>query len=80
MSRDEFALWLKDPVTKWVMTGVAQAQAQEKAEWDRVSWGNGVADPVVLAELRTRALALGELVDNDYETWSLWNGEDISDD
>jgi len=80
MNRDEFELWLKDPVTLWIMRAIANAQLQEKAEWDRISWGNGEADQGKLTVLRTRADALGELCDNDYETWSLWNGEVVEND
>lgn len=80
MTRDEFEMWQQDPVTRWVMAGITNAQAQEKAEWDRVSWGNGVADQHVLAVLRTRSDALGELIDNDFETWSQWNGEEVEND
>lgn len=80
ISRDEFDLWRKDPVTRWVFAGVAAAQGQEKAEWERVSWGNGIADQQMLTVLKTRADALGELADNDFETWSLWNGEEVEND
>lgn len=80
MSRDEFDAWLKEPVTRWVFAAVANAREAEKAEWMRQSWGNGSADQHVLTVLKTRADALGELVDNDFETWSLWNGEEVEDD
>lgn len=80
MMRDEFDLWLKDPVTRWVFAGIERAQEQEKAEWIRQSWECGKADPAQLLELRTRSEALGDLLHNDFETWSEWNGEKVSDD
>lgn len=75
MNREEFEGWLKDPVTRWVMQGVNKAAEQERAEWMRQSWDAGNADPAQLLELRTRANALLELIDNDFETWQQWNGE-----
>jgi hypothetical protein len=80
ITRDEFDLWRKDPVTRWIMAGIANAKAQEKAEWDRLSWGNGEADQGKLTVLKTRSDALGELSDNDYEIWSMWNGEEVQND
>lgn len=80
ISYDEFTLWQRDPVTRWVMAAIANARSQERVEWDRVSWGNGVADQNVLTVLKTRADALGELIDNDFATWAEWNGEEVEDD
>lgn len=80
MMRDEFDLWLKDPVTRWVFAAIAKAQEQERAEWMRQSWENGEADQHNLTVLKTRADALGELADNDFETWSHWNGEEVEND
>ena len=75
MKHDDFTLWLKDPVTQWVFNGVLRAAEAEKAEWMRQSWEAGEADPMALCELRTRALALTELRDNDFETWTNWNAD-----
>lgn len=84
MSRDEFELWRANPVTRWVFDAIRAAQVADRAEWLRVSWDNAPPDgrtsPTVLIELRTRHDALGELVDNDFETWSIWNGEPCDDD
>lgn len=75
MTREEFDGWLKDPVTIWAFKAVRAAAEAEKAEWLRLSWDSGEASPETLIELRTRAMALTELCDNDFETWQQWNGE-----
>lgn len=80
MMRDEFDTWLKDPVTRWVFAAIRNAQEQERAEWMRQSWENGTADQHNLTVLKTRADALGELTNNDFETWSHWNGEEVEND
>lgn len=77
MTRDDFDAWRKDEVTRWVFKGIAAAREQERAEWLRQSWESGNADQMQLIELKTRSDALGELVDNDFEIWALWNGEEI---
>lgn len=80
MTRDEFDLWLANPVTRWVFAALEKARAQEQAEWMRISWGaappNGQVSPAALIELRTRHDAFGEVVANDFETWSIWNGDE----
>lgn len=73
MRAESFEAWLTDPVTKWVFAGIKKAQAAELKEWIRLSWDEGNADQHNLTVLRTRAEALGELIDNDFETWSVWN-------
>ena len=80
MMRDEFELWREHPVTQWVFAAIERAVEQERAEWMRQSWTNGVADQHTLTVLKTRADALGELIDNDFDTWAEWNGEEVADD
>lgn len=79
MKREDFHGWLTDPVTKWVFAAVKRAAEQEREEWIRQSWDEGKIDPMQLSELRTRANALTELCDNQFETWQLWNGEHDED-
>lgn len=76
MRGEDFEVWLKDPVTQWVFRAAKKAAAQEKAEWMRLSWETGQSDPAALLELRTRASALTELCDNDFETWQEWIAND----
>lgn len=80
MMRDDFDAWRKDHVTAWVMRAIEQAIKAERAEWMRQSWDGGNADQDQLLELRTRADALGELIDNDFEMWANWNGEEVEQD
>ena len=80
MQRDDFDAWQKDHVTQWVMRGIRKAMEAEKAEWMRQSWDGGKADQAQLIELRTRAEALGDLIENDFEMWTVWNGETIEQD
>lgn len=80
MLRDDFDAWQKDHVTQWVMAAVKKAIEAERAEWMRQSWDGGTADQMQLIELRTRADALGELIDNDFEMWSVWNGDSLEQD
>lgn len=75
MKRDEFETWLKEPVTQYIFKAVRKAAEQEKAEWLRQSWEGGEANPVSLCELRSRAMALTELCDNDFETWKAWSDD-----
>lgn len=75
MSREEFDGWKKDPVTLWVFAALRRAAEQERAEWIRQSWDEGKADPAQLLELRTRAAALSEVTEHQFETWQEWNGE-----
>lgn len=76
MRAEDFDAWLSDPMTKWVFGALRKAAEQEKAEWVRLSWGTGQNDPETLLELRTRASALTELCDNDFDTWQEWNAND----
>lgn len=80
MTRDEFDAWRVNPVTRWIFRGIENAQEAERAEWIRRTWDvppRHGEQPLLMAliELKTRADALGELIDNEFETWSEWNGE-----
>lgn len=77
MKLEEFDAWRREPVTKFIFAAIAKAVEQEKAEWLRLSWDGGEADPLRLAELRTRADALNELIDNDFDTWINWSNADV---
>jgi hypothetical protein len=80
VTRDEFDLWKKDPVTKWVFAALERAEDANRAEWIRQSWDNGKADEAQLIELRSATEAMSEIRLNDFERWSEWNGEEVSDD
>ena len=75
MKREHFDAWKKDPVTIELFGLLRKAAEQDKAEWLRLSWDGGEANPLALCELRTRAHALTELADNDFETWTNWSDD-----
>ena len=57
-SRDEFAAWRDDPVTRFVMAALERNADECRDEWLRKSWNTGEADQAVLIGLRERADAL----------------------
>lgn len=70
ITEDDFLAWRDHPVTRWVMSAAQGAADAQKAEWDRLSWVAGNADPLTLIELRTRADAYSALFENTYAQWS----------
>lgn len=79
-SRDDFARWRDDHVTRWVFRGLEAEAANQKAEWDGISWGNGKANQAALDELRTRADAYRAMAETTYEGFCEVLGETPSDD
>ena len=74
--RDDFARWRDDPITRKVMEALGQASDEQKAQWDKASWGGAVVRAPelerVLIELRTRAdayRALQEMTLGDLCAW-----------
>lgn len=74
-SADEFARWRDDPVTQWVFAATAKGADENRDAWVQASWTNGVADPALLTELRTRADAYNALSATSYEDWCATHGE-----
>lgn len=75
-SRDEFARWLDDSVTRYVMRAHLAMAETNKAEWTRVSWDAGHANPALLSELRTRADAYRAIAEMTYESVVDANGDE----
>lgn len=73
---EEFDRWLEDPVTQWVMRGARAGAEANRQAWTDASWGQGQADPLMLAELRSRADAYMALAETGFEGWRSANGED----
>jgi hypothetical protein len=67
VSAEEFAAWREDPVTAWVMGELEKAADSQLDAWVAASWVHGEADPLKLAQLRTRADAYVALSDMSYE-------------
>lgn len=74
-SRDDFARWRDDPVTRWVMQAHRTLAEDQQREWMGISWGNGSANEAALRELRTRADAYLALPDGTYEAFCETNGD-----
>lgn len=68
-SRDDFARWRDDPVTRWVMKAHDVLAEDCRKEWVGISWGNGSANQPVLSALRTRADAYLALPEGTYEAY-----------
>jgi hypothetical protein len=76
VTREEFNSWAESPATRWVFRAIVRASELQKEEWDRVSWQDGSADPLVLHTLRTRADAYLGLIETPYERLCELNGEE----
>lgn len=74
-SRDDFARWLDDPVTAFVMRGFLEAAEANKAQWIAASWEGGACSEKMLAELRTRADAYRAIAETNYEGFCHMLGE-----
>lgn len=78
-SRDDFARWRDDSVTRYVMAAFATMADANKAEWTRISWDNGVANEAALRELKTRADTYLAMRDAPYEAFCETNGDEPRD-
>lgn len=77
-SSEEFARWREDRVTQWVFKAFATAAEENKTEWAKASWEQGVANPLLLAELRTRADAYRAIFETPYAAHCETNGDEPS--
>lgn len=75
-SAEEFARWRDDRVTRWVMRAFAICADENKQEWMTASWEQGVSNPLLLSELRTRADAYRAMTDTPYEAHCETNGDE----
>jgi hypothetical protein len=66
ISRDDFARWRDDPVTRWVFKALASDADAQREAWTKHSWDNGHANPATLLELRTRADAYRAMEEVSY--------------
>lgn len=70
IEQDDFEAWRVHPVTEAVNKALVILAERNKQKWIDTSWDGGVADPVVLAELKARyevALDLSELTFEELE-------------
>jgi hypothetical protein len=75
-SGEDFARWRDDRVTRWVFAALENVAAENKANWDRASWEMGQCNPLLLAELRTRADAYRAIAEASYEGLCETNGDE----
>lgn len=77
---EDFARWADDPITKLVLGALNKAADAQKAQWDKASWGGGIARPDDLArtlqELRVRADAYRSLAEMTFDDVTAWLGID----
>lgn len=79
LSRDDFARWREDPVTRWVFRALERRVEEQRQQWLLISWQNGAANQAALQELRTRASAWVEVFDKTYEEWCADNDQEPVD-
>lgn len=80
ITAEEFARWRDDSVTQWVFSALTTMADENKELWLRASWEQGVANPVLLAELRTRSDAYRAIIEAPYAAHCETNGhEEIYD-
>lgn len=78
-SRDDFARWRDDHVTRWVMEAHHAAAEANKAEWIKSSWETGRASEGALRLLRANADAYEAISRTDYEGFCDMLGEQPRD-
>lgn len=66
VSEDEFTVWREDPVTQSILATLSLMAEAQKQGWLAASWDGGNTDPVMLAELRTRAEAYRVFAEGSY--------------
>ena len=80
ISAEEFERWRDDNVTQWVFASLRKTAEDNRNAWIEASWTNGVADPQLLTELRTRADAYMAIIEAPWEAHAATNGEEPSED
>lgn len=79
-SREDFARWREDPVTRWVLQAHAEMAEQCRLQWLGISWDNGQANPGALSELRTRADTYLAITQTPYDGYCEALGEEPCED
>lgn len=73
-TREAFRAWRSDPTTRFAFAALDRAADMQAQAWVDASWSGGQANPLLLAELRTRADAYKSLSEADYEGFCEWLG------
>lgn len=67
MEAEEWDQWRNNPVTTWVMAALKKSSEAQRRAWVDASWEGGIADPLLLNELRTRADAYAAMSEVTFE-------------
>lgn len=71
-TKDDFELWLANPVTEEVFRAFAVLSEKAKAQWVDTSWNSGVCDPVLRADLHARAEVVDDFRELSFEALEEW--------
>ena len=78
-TREDFARWRDDHVTRWVMAAHKAAADANKADWVNGAWETGQAAEGALQVARTRADAYLAISEAGYEAFCDMLGEEPRD-
>lgn len=67
IEKEDFEQWRDNPVTEQVFARLRQLAERAKEEWLAASWGKGILDPQLLADLRARAEVANDFCELTYE-------------
>ena len=67
IDKESFDEWMAHPVTEAVLKRVGELAELNKQKWIDRSWGQGIADPLELIDLKARAEAAKDLSELKYE-------------
>lgn len=63
-------------MTRWIMAAMVSFAGKQRDEWVKRTFDDGGApDPLLLAELRTRADAYRAIPDSTYDDWISAHGD-----
>jgi hypothetical protein len=67
IEKDDFEAWRAHPITEAVSKALVLLAERNKQKWIDASWGGGIADPLVLADLKARAEMAQDLSELTFE-------------
>lgn len=76
ITKEDFDLWRDNIVTEEVFRAFDKLVQRAKDQWLAASWGAGIVDPVLLADLRARAEVVDDFRKIDFEDMEEWLGDE----
>lgn len=67
ITKEDFDSWRDNLVTEQVFHALRSMADRSKQDWIAKSWGAGIVDPVLLADLRARAETASDLCELTFE-------------